>query len=177
MNAFEMPGFGGKASRAGCVWRGLAVNRIVSTISLAAAGAVLAGCANAGLFDVAGFGKSMAPNETAVRSGQNLSMPPDLQLRAPTGPVSEDYQPNTTAASGNPPSTSAAPQKLAAAAPGQPAADIYESNGISKFHPDGKPKTDAELRAELREVYLAKKRQKNPKYGTIWNIGNIFKDE
>ncbi|MGQ0485675.1 MAG: hypothetical protein ACT4SY_10025 [Hyphomicrobiales bacterium] len=153
------------------------MNRIVSTISMAAAAAVLAGCAGGGLFDVAGYGKAMAPNEAAVRSGQNLSMPPDLQLRAPSGPVSEDYQPNTAAAAGDPLSTSAAPQKLAAATPARPAGDVYERNGISKFHPDGKAKTDAELRAELKAIYLAKKRQTNPNYGTIWNIGNIFKDE
>ena len=177
MNAFEMPGFGGNASRVGCVWKGLAVNRIVSTISIAAAGAVLSGCATASLLDVAGFGKSMAPNETAVRSGQNLAMPPDLQLRAPKGPVTEDYVPNTAATGADPLSTSAAPQKLAAATPAQPAGDVYERNGISKFRPDGTPKTDAELRAELKAVYLAKKRQTNPGYGTIWNIGNIFKDE
>jgi hypothetical protein len=106
-------------------------------------------------------------------------MPPDLQLRAPTGPVSEDYQPNTAAAGSDPLSTSPAPQNLATATatPAQPAGDVYERNGISKFHPDGKPKTDGELRAELKAVYLAKKRQQNPNYGTVFNIGNIFKDE
>jgi hypothetical protein len=177
MNAFEMPGFGGNASRVGCVWKGLAVNRIVSVISIVATGAILAGCAGGGLLDVAGYGKSMAPNEAAVRSGQNLAMPPDLQLRAPSGPVTEDYVPNTAAAGSDAASVSAAPQNLATATPAQPAGDVYERNGISKFHPDGKPKTDAELQAELKAVYLAKKRQQNANYGTIFNIVNIFKDE
>lgn len=177
MNAFEKPGFGGKASRVACVWKDLAVNRIVSAFSAAAAGIVLGGCAGGGLLDVAGYGKSMAPKEAAVRSGQNLAMPPDLQLRAPSGPVTEDYVPNTAAAGSDPASASAAPQSLAAATPAQPAGDVYERNGISKFHPDGTPKTEAELRAELKAVYLAKKRQQNANYGTIFNIGNIFKDE
>jgi len=59
----------------------------------------------------------------------------------------------------------------------QPEGDVYERNGISKVRPDGTPKTDQELQAELKALYLAKKRQKNPSYGTIFNIGNIFKDE
>lgn len=153
------------------------MKRIVSIISIVAAGAVLAGCAGGGLLDVAGYGKSMAPQEAAVRSGQNLSMPPDLQLRAPSGPITEDYVPNKAPAGSEPASASAAPQDPAAATPVQPEGDVYERNGISKFNPDGTPKTDAELQAELKALYLAKKRQKNPGYGTIWNIGNIFKDE
>ena len=175
MNAFELPGFGGNAYRVGCVFEGLAVKRIVFIISIVAAGTALTGCAGGGLLDVAGYGKSMAPQEAAVRSGQNLAMPPDLQLRAPSGPITEDYVPNTAAAGTDP--ASAPAQDLAAATPAQPEGDIYERNGISKFHPDGKAKTDRELQAELKALYLAKKRQKNQNYGTIFNIGNIFKDE
>lgn len=151
------------------------MNRIVVIISIMATGAALTGCAGGGLFDVAGYGKSMAPNETAVRSGQNLAMPPDLQLRAPSGPITEDYVPNTAAAGTDP--ASAPAQDVAAATPVKPDGDVYERNGISKFHPDGTPKTDQELADELKAIYLAKKRQKNPNYGTIFNIGNIFKDE
>ena len=62
------------------------------------------------------------------------------------------------------------------AAPAKPVGDIYERNGISKIGPDGKPKSESQLQAELKEVYLAKKRQTNPGYGTIWNLGAIFKD-
>ena len=151
------------------------MNRIVFIISIMAIGAALTGCAGGGLFDVAGYGKSMAPNETAVRSGQNLSMPPDLQLRPPSGPITEDYVPNTAAAGTDP--ASAPAQDVAAATPAKPDGDVYERNGISKVRPDGTPKTDLELQAELKSLYLAKKRQKNPSYGTIFNIGNIFKDE
>jgi len=153
------------------------VNRIVFIISIMATGAALTGCAGGGLLDVAGYGKSMAPQEAAVRSGQNLSMPPDLQLRAPSGPITEEYVTNKAPTGSEPVSASAPPQDPAAANPVQPEGDVYERNGISKFHPDGTPKTDQELQAELKTVYLAKKRQKNPKYGTIFNIGNIFKDE
>ena len=151
------------------------MKRIVFIISIVAAGTALTGCAGGGLLDVAGYGKSMAPQEAAVRSGQNLAMPPDLQLRAPSGPITEDYVPNKAPAGSEP--ASAAPQDMAAANPVQPEGDVYERNGISKVRPDGTPKTDQELQAELKALYLAKKRQKNPSYGTIFNIGNIFKDE
>ncbi len=61
--------------------------------------------------------------------------------------------------------------------PAQPVGDIYERNGISKTHPDGKEKTNTELAKELRAVSLQKKRAKNPKYGTIWNFPNLFSDD
>ena len=150
------------------------MNRIVSFLSLVALTIVLSGCGLANIFDVADYSKSLAPDETVVRSGRNLSMPPDLQLRAPSGPVTEDIQSDTATAQA---SDVSAPPQLASATPVKPEGDIYERNGISKFHADGKKKTDSELKAELKEVYLAKKRQKNARYGTIWNIGNIFKDE
>jgi hypothetical protein len=55
--------------------------------------------------------------------------------------------------------------------------DIYEQNGVSKVNDDGTPKAPDKLRVELQAALLKKKREKNPGYGTIRNIGNIFSDQ
>lgn len=145
------------------------------------AGLLLGGCATTGLGDLLGGGKSATPQEARVPQGNALAMPPDLQLRQP-GVTTEEYQPNTAAVSPDPapldadmaavPATPVAP-----VARPQPAPDIYDQYGISKFKPDGSKKTDAELQEELRRAVIARKRQKNPRYGTVFNIGNIFRDE
>ena len=55
--------------------------------------------------------------------------------------------------------------------------DKYAKAGISLTRADGTKKTEGELDNELRAYHLAKKRQQNPNYGTVFNMGNIFKDE
>ena len=42
--------------------------------------------------------------------------------------------------------------------------------------PDGTAKTKEELQAELKVAILKRKQQQQPGYGTVRNIGNIFKD-
>ena len=54
--------------------------------------------------------------------------------------------------------------------------DIYAEYGISKTKPDGTPKLEGDLRAELKQAILKRKRETQPGYGTIRNIGNIFSD-
>jgi len=54
--------------------------------------------------------------------------------------------------------------------------DAYLKFGISKTKPDGTPKTQAELERELLEAVRAEKRKQNPNYGTVFNMGRIFKD-
>jgi hypothetical protein len=54
--------------------------------------------------------------------------------------------------------------------------DAYQKFGISKTKPDGTPKTQAELERELLEAVRAEKRKQNPNYGTVFNMGRIFKD-
>ena len=54
---------------------------------------------------------------------------------------------------------------------------VYAQAGISVYKPDGTRKSDADLRKELQDYYRAQKKAKNPNYGTVFNIGNIFKDE
>lgn len=141
----------------------------------------LAGCGNS-VSRLLGSAPPTPPSAAAVNT--NLAMPPDMQLRAPgTAPVAayspevpgHPSQSNSSVAMAQPP---AAPQTMAAVAPTPmaPQLDVFERNGIAKVHPDGKAKTKGELNAELKKVLLAKKRQTNPGYGTIMNIGNIFED-
>jgi Protein of unknown function (DUF3035) len=54
--------------------------------------------------------------------------------------------------------------------------DAYQKFGISKTRPDGTPKTQAELDRELLEAVRAEKRKQNPNYGTVFNMGRVFKD-
>ena len=159
----------------------------LAIVSACAAGLVLAACSETKVQSLLGSGKDGAPDESQVRVNQALSMPPDLQLRAPSGQVTEDGQANKVASAPPPqqPSydqASAAPEPLeqtgtAAATQPPPKQDVYARYGISKVKPDGTPKSERELLRELREAQIAAKRKQNPNYGTVWNIGNIFKDE
>ncbi|HTN95878.1 MAG TPA: hypothetical protein VL101_02785 [Nordella sp.] len=158
-------------------------------LSLTAALAV-AGCSETKMQDLLGSGKSATPDEMQVRTNRNLAMPPDLNLRPPTGEVAEDGQLNTVA-SAPPvepamdqaqPEPAPKPVKTASANPppaqgAEPTQDVYEKYGISKVGADGKPKSENELLKELHAAQLAEKRKANPNYGTIWNMGNVFKDE
>lgn len=139
---------------------------------------VLAGCGGASrLLGGMGLGSSSpAPQAPVVRTGNNLALPPDLQLRPP-GTVAETYQPNPAPPA--PVQTVSAEEGLYA--PVVPAApvvkkDIYAEYGISKTKPDGTPKLEADLKAELKQAIIKRKRETNPGYGTVRNIGNIFSD-
>jgi hypothetical protein len=159
----------------------------LTIVSACLASLALAGCSETKVQSLLGNGKDSVPDESQVRVNQSLSMPPDLQLRAPSGQVSEDGQLNKVAAAPPPQhepyeQASAAPEPMEQKASGAPAEqpekqDIYEHYGISKVKPDGTPKTERELVRELREAQIAAKRKKNPNYGTVWNIGNIFSNE
>lgn len=142
------------------------------------AGLVLSGCSSSLLGNKMG-GPADVQN---VPVGNPLSMPPDLSLPPPSQAASNEYQPNKATANTSSglyddaslakPATT--PVKRAPAAPAQ---DIYAQYGISKTKPDGTAKTPDELKAELKAAVLAKKKQANPGYGTVFNIGNVFKDE
>jgi hypothetical protein len=150
----------------------------------------VAGCSETKVQDLLGSGKDATPDEAQVRVNRNLSMPPDLNLRPPSGEVTDDGELNKVA-NVAPPAQPAADQAqpapppvqtASATPPAAPAAeppkqDVYERYGISKTAPDGKPKSENQLAKELRDAQLAEKRKANPNYGTIWNMGNIFKDE
>lgn len=152
---------------------------------LALATLALGGCsAGAGLLD----GKTGVPQASSVPVGNNLALPPDLQLAAPTA-TSDAYQPNGAVAAAAKPLAAKPVKQLAtaqtatsgglygtasAAAPAG-TGDIFAQYGISKFNPDGTQKTQTQLADELNAAILKKKQQQTPGYGTIANIGAIFK--
>lgn len=133
----------------------------------------LGACSETKFADMMGAGKESA-DESQVRTGNALAMPPDLQLAPPGTRVAAAAPPagdDTQAASIPPPADGAATASTT------PAPDIYAKYGISKTNPDGTPKEKAQLYKELRAAQLAEKRRTNPNYGTIFNIGNIFTDD
>jgi hypothetical protein len=149
------------------------------TIPLCVASILLAGCTS--LLGNDNPAKLGGPSQVTVPVGNNLAMPPDLQLATPGTGTAPGYDaadtpaPVKTAALAKPKvgSDSVYGDGSASAAP----ADVFEQYGISKTKPDGTPKTQAELSAELKLAVLRKKKQQNPSYGTIGNIGNIFNDQ
>jgi hypothetical protein len=151
--------------------------KTVWTISgVLALGLALGGCSSSGLLRSMGLGDAPAPAAPVVRTGNNLALPPDLQLRPP-GTVTEDYQPNTVPAA--PVKTASVDEGLYSSAPAAapPAKqDIYAEYGVSKLKPDGTPKAKADLQAELKKAIIKRKRETQPGYGTIFNMGNIFSD-
>ncbi|MFL5260252.1 MAG: hypothetical protein ACJ8AS_10890 [Hyphomicrobiales bacterium] len=141
-------------------------------------------CSETAVQDLLGNGKANRPDASQITVSQNLSMPPDLQLRAPPeGPSSDNQamavqQPvEPIAAATEPPSQPKPLPPTKTASLEAPKQDAYERYGIPKTYPDGKPKPEKVLIEELRQAQLAEKRKSNPNYGTIWNIGNVFKDE
>ncbi len=141
--------------------------RKVMTVLLVLAPAVLlAGCST-GLLG----GKSGVQQANNVPTGNSLTMPPDLQLRPP-GQTTQAYQPNPAPLA----STDSDIYGGGAASPAAPQGDIFAQYGISKTKPDGSPKKEWELRAELKAAITKKKRQTNPGYGTVFNVGGLFQD-
>jgi len=158
---------------------------------------VLAGCSEVSFKDAFDMGK-VAPDETQVQQNQALTMPPDLQLRAPGGgavpqaPVASSAPPVSTQPPqyGQVPPNAAQPQydtqpqRQASvppnvpptAQPTVPVQDVYARNGISRVRPDGTPKSNAELIAELRAQKQKRQRESNPNYGTVFNLPSVWKD-
>ena len=164
------------------------MNRAGVTVLLCLAGLSLAGCAN----PMRGYLEKETPNES-MTARQDLTMPPDLRLpqpgttTAPPDPGAAAAPAATQAALTTPPAApaytapkAAAPAVTTAATTTEASSGpdaIYTAAGISVYNPDGTRKTDQQLREELQAYYIAKKKSKNPNYGTFMNIGNIFKDE
>ena len=140
----------------------------VSVLCLLAVAALAAGCTS--ISDVMRPGPEEQQQQQA-QAYHDLSMPPDLRLPPPGLAPEPAPEPSASVAS-TAPATPYGNTPQAA-----PQGDVYERNGISKVHPDGTAKTEAELQVELKKIHRAKKQQKNRNYGTVFNIGNIFKDE
>jgi hypothetical protein len=163
------------------------------------------GCSETGFQDFIGAGK-YAPDETQVTVNQPLSVPPDLQLRPPSAteppqvasqppagraaPSGQLQQPQDITLAPGPEEAAPRPQQSApqpqqsapqtlqpepqtAAAEPQ---DVYARWGVSRHHPDGREKTQIELNEEMRQKRDEVRRQQDPNYGTIWNLGNIWSD-
>jgi hypothetical protein len=154
---------------------------IRAAIAVAAAVA-LAGCS--GLLN----SKSSVLPDDSVPVGNNLALPPDLALKAPSASPApyqgasagdDDIYGNETspalkpAAPGQLTRGQVAAQSAASGAKG----DIYDEYGISKTKPDGTKKEEWELKEELKVAIRKKKQQQNARYGTVFNMGNIFSDE
>ena len=150
-------------------------------------GALLAlgGCAETTFQDMLGVGKE-APNENLVRTNPPLSVPPDMNLRPPsgtTGDVRADAAPVAAArplpapGAGGPAAGGAV--KTAARGTGNASVpafyDIYTKHGINIRKPDGSLRPVAELNKELARKQREMKRRENPNYGTIFNIGSLWK--
>ena len=154
------------------------MNFLSNKLVLIVVGLALAGCSS--ILN----SKSNVPEAAGVQTGNNLAMPPDLQLAVP-GQTTEAYQPNGVVAPVAPVANIKTPntkplKQMASASPVAPVApkqDLYEQYGISKTNADGTPKKPEILQAELKAAILKKKRETNPGYGTISNIGAIFKDQ
>ena len=158
--------------------------QFASVVSFGVAALLLAGCSGGGLLS----GKESVPRAANVPVGNNLALPPDLQLQPPSGTV-DAYQPNGPVAPVNPPPADTT--KLASAPVGKasggfygtpgtaplanpPPQDIFAQYNISKTKPDGTLKTPVELNRELGAAIKKKRQEQNPNYGTIANIGSIF---
>jgi pyruvate/2-oxoglutarate dehydrogenase complex dihydrolipoamide acyltransferase (E2) component len=142
---------------------------------------VLVGVMALGLAGCGSTMRSYLEKETptqAVSVGQDLTMPPDLRLPPPSSAAAA---PAPAVTSTQAALVSPSAPATAGATPAAPAADgvysVYTNAGISLYNADGTKKTDQQLREELQAYYTAQKKAKNPNYGTVFNIGNIFKDE
>jgi len=171
--------------------------RTFLTIPALFAAMLVSGCSETSFMDTLGVGKQ-SPDERLVSTNPPLSVPPDMQLRPPSNAKGASRaQASTAPARGlsNPPAygsapATPAPARTMAATPGAPAAanvdaqgrpissydKIYIKHGIDVYNPDGTHKKTVELNRELAERIKAEKKAKNPNYGTIFNMGNIFKD-
>lgn len=166
------------------------------TAVLVVFGGLVAGCSETGFQDFIGAGK-YAPDETQVSVNQPLSVPPDLQLRPPSNeepkavaslpPASQPQAAQQPASGGlqQPQDLTLSPQAVPAQAQPQPQQqqasagepqDVYARAGVSRYHPDGREKTQIELNAEMRKKRDEAQRQRDPNYGTIWNLGSIWSD-
>jgi hypothetical protein len=95
--------------------------------------------------------------------GVDAGVEPSTAATAPT---------STTATTGPAPTT--VTPAVPPAAAGTPRENALAKYGISKTHPDGRPKSEGELNQELLAAMKAEKQRQDPNYGTIFNMGGLF---
>jgi hypothetical protein len=143
---------------ANLIAKGNAMKSRGAILGLLAIAVAASGCSSvSGLLD-----DGPAP-QTMAAAPADLSMPPDLRL-PPPGSTSAPAA--SVAAPAVPPTGVRKPEDAA-----------YEKYGIVIYNPDSTRRPDSVLREELRKAIVAEKQKANPNYGTVFNIGNIFKDE
>lgn len=158
----------------------------VAVMVLAVLAAGTAGCSDA----MRSYLEKDTPAQQQAAVRQDLTMPPDLSLAPPgSAPAAVDNgvysepapaEPvyNNQAVTTAPVAPAAPTQGSATLGQRATAADsVYEKAGISLTKPDGTRKTQGELQTEYKAWYMAQKRAQNPNYGTVFNMGNVFKDE
>jgi hypothetical protein len=152
---------------------GIVMFRAVVLVAMCAA---LAGCSS-GLL---GGGSPSPSARPQIVTNNELTLPPSLELAAPGTGVAPAPAPAPQRQLASTPSAAVptvygdAPAGVRNARdPMQPTLDKY---GISRLKPDGTPKSDWELRREIRAAVIADKRKTNPNYGTVFNAGELFDD-
>ncbi len=160
------------------------VVRILSLGIVLSAALLSTGCG--GVSETLGLAKN-SPDESVVPTSRPLAVPPDYALNPPQAPgtVNNDNIPNPPLPAASAPTTvpsqpvasnaqTITPSVAQTPASTAPAAkpDPNTIAGISKTNPDGTPKSDKQIRDELRKKRLEKKRAENPSYGTWQNLFN-----
>jgi hypothetical protein len=109
---------------------------------------------------------------------QPLPDPPADAVTGSLDPATEGYdagaQPSSASPVAAPDTLTTAPPAVTPAAAGNPRDNAFIKYGISKTYPDGKPKSEQVLNEELIAAIKEEKRRQDPKYGTIFNIGDLF---
>lgn len=150
------------------------MNKSRTVIGLVLLATVLSGCSmGSSLLSR----KGNVPKADNVQVGNDLSMPPDLQLPPPGQGADVNQQPVDEGLAPQQPMKKMAMAPVAPVAPVAPTQDIYELNGVSKVNADGTAKSPDQLKKELKAALLRKKQQANPGYGTFKNFRNIFSDQ
>jgi hypothetical protein len=139
---------------------------VLSVVSM-----LMAGCSS-GLPNLLGGGNAAPTAQPQIAVNNELAMPPDLSLATPgtRAPAARVATADEQAIYDDAPAVAAKPRAVT------PTQDVYEQYGISKLNPDGTKKDEGKLREELRQAVLAKKRQQNPNHGTVFNVGELFRD-
>ena len=146
----------------------------VSVVLLGMTALGLSGCGNA----MQSYLERDTPTQTAAVR-QDLTMPPDLRLPRARHRLRPLRIPALAPDRARRPSTASTTAPAAPAAPASAAhRRLYRRPAFQQSKPDG-TQEDRHRTAAGTAGHLSwrKKQQKNPNYGTVFNIGNIFTDE